>query len=59
MLHTGGGDIDAAEKLMAMIRKTVSTGGVRVIVPDSTKSAGTLMALGVGPSQATGLVSGG
>jgi hypothetical protein len=46
MLHTGGGDIDAAEKLMAMIRKKVSTGQVRVIVPDYAKSAGTLMALG-------------
>lgn len=45
MLHTGGGDIDAAEKLMAMIRKKVSTGQVRVIVPDYAKSAGTLMAL--------------
>lgn len=46
MLHTGGGDIDAAEKLMAMVRKKASTGQVRVIVPDYAKSAGTLMALG-------------
>ncbi|WAX58523.1 hypothetical protein M6B22_07095 [Jatrophihabitans cynanchi] len=46
ILHTGGGDIDAAEKLMTMVRKKTSTGQVRVIVPDYAKSAGTLMALG-------------
>jgi hypothetical protein len=46
LLHTGGGDIDAAEKLMAMVRKKALTGQVRVIVPDYAKSAGTLMALG-------------
>jgi hypothetical protein len=46
ILHTGGGDIDAAEKLMTMVRKKASTGQVRVIVPDYAKSAGTLMALG-------------
>jgi hypothetical protein len=34
MLHTGGGDIDAAEKLMAMVRKRAGTEQVRVIVPD-------------------------
>ena len=44
-LHTGGGDIDAAEKLMWMIRTAVGTGVLRVIVPDFAKSAGTLMAL--------------
>jgi hypothetical protein len=46
MLHTGGGDIDAAEKLMGMVRKCAGTSEVRVIVPDFAKSAGTLMALG-------------
>ncbi|NUM53521.1 MAG: hypothetical protein HUU46_07750 [Candidatus Hydrogenedentes bacterium] len=45
LLHTGGGDIDAAEKLMSIVRNTVGTGRLRVIVPDFAKSAGTLMAL--------------
>src|SRR5262249_53761363 len=45
LLHTGGGDIDAAEKLMYIVRKAVGTGRLRVIVPDFAKSAGTLMAL--------------
>ncbi|WP_216896153.1 SDH family Clp fold serine proteinase [Nocardia alni] len=46
LLHTGGGDIDAADKLITMVRKKVGTGRLRVIVPDYAKSAGTLMALG-------------
>lgn len=46
LLHTLGGDIDAAEKLSSQIRKAVGNGRLRVIVPDSAKSAGTLMALG-------------
>ena len=46
LLHTGGGDIDAAEKLIRMLRQRVGSGAVRVIVPDFAKSAGTLMALG-------------
>ncbi|HEX5493989.1 MAG TPA: hypothetical protein VFX70_05360 [Mycobacteriales bacterium] len=46
LLQTGGGDIDAAEKLMAMVRKKAETGQVRIIVPNYAKSAGTLMALG-------------
>lgn len=46
LLHTGGGDIDAAEKLVVMLRQKVGTGRLRVVVPDFAKSAGTLMALG-------------
>jgi ATP-dependent protease ClpP protease subunit len=47
LLHTPGGDIDAAEKLITLLRTTVGEGGsLRVIVPDFAKSAGTLMALG-------------
>jgi Serine dehydrogenase proteinase len=46
LLHTGGGDIDAAEKLISMVRNKVGTGTLRVIVPDYAKSAGTLMVLG-------------
>jgi Serine dehydrogenase proteinase len=46
LLHTGGGDIDAAEKLITIIRNWVDQGLLRVIVPDFAKSAGTLIALG-------------
>lgn len=46
LLHTGGGDIDAAEKLISMLRTKVRNSELRVIVPDYAKSAGTLMALG-------------
>ena len=46
LLHTGGGDIDAAEKLVSMMRQRVGTGSLRVVVPDFAKSAGTLIALG-------------
>jgi hypothetical protein len=45
LLHTGGGDIDAAEKIVSMLRATVGEGRFRVIVPDFAKSAGTLIAL--------------
>lgn len=46
LLHTPGGDIDAAEKLMSILRMRVGVGRLRVIVPDFAKSAGTLMAIG-------------
>jgi ATP-dependent protease ClpP protease subunit len=47
LLHTPGGDVDAAEKLITLLQSTVGeTGIVRIIVPDFAKSAGTLMALG-------------
>jgi hypothetical protein len=46
LLHTPGGDIDAAEKLMFIVRSRVGVGRLRVIVPDFAKSAGTLMAIG-------------
>lgn len=45
LLHTGGGDIDAAEKLITMVRTVVGKAELRVVVPDFAKSAGTLMAL--------------
>jgi len=45
LLHTGGGDIDAAEKLITMVRNRVGAATLRVIVPDFAKSAGTLMVL--------------
>lgn len=46
LLHTGGGDIDAAEKVISIVRAKVGTGTLRVVVPDYAKSAGTLIALG-------------
>ena len=46
LLHTGGGDIDAAEKIISLVRKRVGEGRLRIIIPDFAKSAGTLMALG-------------
>lgn len=46
LLHTRGGDVDAAEKLTALVQATVAGGRFRVIIPDFAKSAGTLMALG-------------
>lgn len=45
LLHTGGGDIDATEKIVSMLRTTVGKGRLRIIVPDFAKSAGTLIAL--------------
>ena len=46
MLHTPGGDIDAAEMLILMIREKVGDAGFRIVVPHLAKSAGTLMVLG-------------
>lgn len=46
LLQTPGGDIDAAEKLIKMVRNRVRSARLRVIVPDYAKSAGTLIALG-------------
>jgi len=46
LLHSPGGDIDAAEKLITLIRKRVGDASLRVIVPDFAKSAATLIALG-------------
>jgi len=46
LLHTGGGDVDAAEKLTALVQAAVGSAEFRVIVPDFAKSAGTLMTLG-------------
>lgn len=46
LLHTGGGDINAAEKIVFMLRAAVGTESrFRVVVPDFAKSAGTLIAL--------------
>lgn len=46
LLHTPGGDVDATEKLISMLRAKVGDAKLRVIVPDFAKSAGTLIALG-------------
>jgi ClpP class serine protease len=46
LLNTGGGDVDACEKLVSLIHAKARDKEFRVIVPDLAKSAGTLMALG-------------
>ena len=46
LLHTTGGSINAAEKLIGIMRNRVGTARLRIIVPDFAKSAGTLMVLG-------------
>jgi Serine dehydrogenase proteinase len=46
LLHTGGGDIDAAEKLVEQLRNRAGVKQFRIVVPDYAKSAGTLMVLG-------------
>jgi hypothetical protein len=47
MLNTPGGDIDAAVKMVGILRRRVAgTGKFRVIVPDFAKSAGTLICIG-------------
>jgi hypothetical protein len=46
LLHSLGGDLDAAAKIAFLLRRTAGDrGSIRVIVPDSAKSAGTLIAL--------------
>jgi ClpP class serine protease len=46
LVHTMGGDVDAAERIVLLLYKTIGTKGkLRVIVPDSAKSAGTLIAV--------------
>lgn len=46
LLHTRGGILDAAEKLVHLTRKKVGKAEFRIIVPEMAKSAGTLMVLG-------------
>lgn len=46
MLQIPGGDVDQAERIVMMCRKKIGPGArLRVVVPDSAKSAGTLIAL--------------
>ncbi|HVX34300.1 MAG TPA: hypothetical protein VHA80_14280 [Solirubrobacterales bacterium] len=45
LLQTPGGDVDQAERIVLMCRKRVGDGTFRVLVPDSAKSAGTLIAI--------------
>ena len=46
LLHTSGGSIDAAEKLVKIVRSRIHNEYFRVIVPNFAKSAGTLIVLG-------------
>jgi hypothetical protein len=46
LLHTPGGDVDQAERIVVLCRKRVGKDArFRVIVPNSAKSAGTLIAI--------------
>jgi Serine dehydrogenase proteinase len=45
LLQTPGGDIDQAERMVLMCRRRVGDAEFRVVVPDSAKSAGTLIAI--------------
>lgn len=46
LLHTMGGDVDAAERIVLLLYKTIGKDAqLRVVVPDSAKSAGTLIAV--------------
>ena len=45
LLHTTGGRVDAAEKLIELLKDVVGAAKLRIIVPDYAKSAGTLMVL--------------
>ena len=46
LLHTGGGSVDAAEKIIRIVRGRIGQAAFRIIVPDFAKSAGTVMVLG-------------
>ena len=47
LLHTLGGDIDAADKIVRILQRRVGADAeLRVVVPDCAKSAGTLIAIG-------------
>ena len=46
LIHTFGGSVDAAEKLVKLVRSKVGDSELRVVVPESAKSAGTVIALG-------------
>lgn len=45
LLQTPGGDVDQAERIVLICRKRVRDRKFRVVVPDSAKSAGTLIAI--------------
>ena len=46
LIHTIGGSVDAAEKLIRLVRSKIGDSELRVIVPELAKSAGTVMVLG-------------
>ena len=46
LLHTRGGNVDAAEKLIRMIKRKTGEADFHIVVPEYAKSAGTLMVLG-------------
>ncbi len=47
LLNSPGGDVDTAEKLLHMLKEAVApSGDLEIVVPNTAKSAATLMALG-------------
>ena len=47
MLNAYGGDVDAAHRVVHLLRKAVPKGHISAVIPDSAKSAGTLLAIGM------------
>lgn len=47
MISTNGGDVDAALRIVHLLRKAVPDGSLRAIVPNTAKSAGTIIAIGM------------
>ena len=45
LLHTGGGQVDACEKIINLLQAHVEQGKLRVVVPEMAKSAGTILSL--------------
>jgi hypothetical protein len=46
MITTHGGDVDAALRIVHLLRKAVPRGTLRAVIPNTAKSAGTLVAIG-------------
>lgn len=47
MISTNGGDVDAALRIVHLLRKRVPGGRLRAVIPNTAKSAGTLVAIGM------------
>lgn len=47
MISTNGGDVDAALRIVHLLRKSVPGGQLRAVIPNTAKSAGSLVAIGM------------